>query len=322
MVPEEMMPILSVLVFPGLGFLFTLALVSEWVDRKIVARLQNRVGPLHTGPGGILQPLADLLKLLSKEDIVPAAADPVMFATIPILTLALAVTPLFLIPIASPSALVGFEGDLVFILFVMTLIALTLFLGAWASTNRFSTLGGLRVALQMLGYEIPLTLAFIGPAIAANSLSVSQIVHAQAGGLGYLVTQPLGFAVLVVCLLAELHMVPFDVPEAETEIVAGWLVEFSGKKLALLRLAKDFELVLAAALMTALYLGGPTGPGTLPPVVYFVVKLLPCVLILSNLRALFARFRIDQVLQGAWKYLTPLAILQVVFIELAPVVIP
>ncbi len=322
MVPEEVMPILNVLVFPGLGFLFALALFSEWVDRKTVARLQNRVGPLYTGPGGILQPLADLLKLLSKEDIVPAAADPVMFATIPILTLALAVTPLFLIPIASTSALVWFEGDLVFIMFVMTLIALTLFLAAWSATNRFSTIGGLRVVLQMLGYEIPLTLAVIGPAIAANSLSVSQIVQAQGGGFGYLVTQPLGFVVLVVGFLAELHMVPFDVPEAETEIVAGWLVEFSGKKLALLRLAKDFELVLAAALMTALYLGGPTGPGSLPPVVYFVVKLLPCVLILSNLRALFARFRIDQVLHGAWKYLTPLALLQVVFVELASVVIP
>ena len=142
MVPEEVIPVLNVLVFPGLGFLFALALFCEWVDRKTVARLQNRVGPLYAGPGGILQPLADLLKLLSKEDIVPAAADPFVFSSIPILTLALALTPLFLIPIASTSALVWFEGDLVFIMFVMTLIALTLFLAAWSSTNRFSTIGG------------------------------------------------------------------------------------------------------------------------------------------------------------------------------------
>lgn len=322
MVPEDVIPLLEVLLFPGLTFLFALALFSEWVDRKAVARLQNRVGPLHAGPWGILQPFADFIKLLSKEDILPAAADRLLFSSIPILTLSFSLMPLFLIPISHHSAIAWFEGDLIFIMFILSLIAVTTFLGAWASTNRFSVLGGVRAALQMLGYEIPLTLAMICPAIAAKSLSVSKIVQSQAVGPWYLVTQPIGFAIVVVCFLAELHMTPFDIPEAETELVAGWLVEFSGKKLALLRLAKDLELVLAASLMTSLYLGGTWGPWALHPAIYFLLKVIPCTLILSNLRALFARFRIDQALRGAWKYLTPLALLQVILVELAPVVIP
>jgi len=317
-----MMSFLDILLFPGLLFLLSLAFFSEWVDRKVVAKLQNRVGPQYTGPWGILQPFADFVKLLSKEDITPVAVDRLMFSLAPILILSLSLMPLFLIPIADCSALVWFEGDLIFIMFVMTLRIIIIFMGAWSSTNRFSTIGGTRAVLQMLGFEIPLTIAMTGPAISARSLSLSRIVQSQAVGSYFLLTQPLGFVIVTVCLLAELQMTPFDIPKAETEIVAGWLVEFSGKKLALLRLAKDFELVLAASLIASLYLGGPLGPWQLHSALYFFTKLVVCILILSNLRALFARFRIDQVLLGTWKYLTPLAFLQIILIELVPMVIP
>ena len=321
-----MIPPVQALVVPGILFLFTLAFVAEWLDRKTVARLQNRVGPLYAGASGIVQPLADFLKLIAKEDITPAQADRPVFHLAPILLLTLTLAPLFLIPMRSLSALIAFEGDLVVLMFITTLIALTMFIASWASTNRFSAIGGVRLALLMLGYEVPLTIAAIGPAIVAESLSISRIVEYQSNTLWFAVSQPLGFAVLIVCVLAELQLVPFDIPHAETELVAGWFVEFSGKKLALLRLAKNFELVLAASLMTALYLGGPSGPGVLPwnlqQPLYFVVKFLACILVLSNIRALFARFRIDQVLQGAWKYLTPLALLQVALIELSAVILP
>ncbi len=322
MVPGDVISLLEALLFPGVLFLVAFAFFSEWVDRKAVARLQNRVGPLRAGPAGILQPLADFLKLLAKEDIMPAAVDRLFFTSVPVVMLALALTPLFVIPIAAPTALTWFEGDVIFILFLLSFLVVATFLGAWASTNRFSAFGGERAALQMLGFEIPLTLALIGPALAAQSLSVSKIAQAQAGGLWYVVTQPLGFAIVVVSFLAELNLIPFDVPEAETELVAGWLVEFSGKKLALLRLTKDLEVVLAASLMTALYLGGPEAPWGLPPVLGFLLKAIPCLLLLSNLRALFARFRIDQALRGAWMYLTPLALLQVAAVHVAPMVIP
>ena len=314
MVPEEIVTLLQIFLFPGFLFLFFLAFFSEWVDRKLVAKFQNRYGPLYTGPKGILQPVADFFKLLAKEDIIPAAADKTVFSIVPILVLTLSMTPLFLIPMIDFSALVWFEGDLIVIMFITTLLIVAMFMGAWASTDRFSTIGGMRVGLQMLGYEIPMTIAMIGPAISSKSLSVSGIVQSQTGGLWYVITQPLGFAIAMICLLAHLQQVPFDVPEAESEIVAGWMVEFSGKKLALLKLAKNFELVLAGSWLVSLYFGGPLGFWLPHPSLYFFLKLIVCIFMLSNLRALFARFRIDQVLIGAWKYLTPLALLQIILV--------
>jgi NADH-quinone oxidoreductase subunit H len=170
----------------------------------------------------------------------------------------------------------------------------------------------------MLGYEIPLTIAMIGPAISAKSLSLSKIIEFQTTKPLFLLTQPIGFIIVITCLLAELHWTPFDIPDAESEIVAGWYVEFSGKKLALLKLAKDFELVLAASLMTSVYLGGSLGPLQQSHFLYFLVKFIFSILILSNIRALFARLTIDKILQGTWKYLTPIALLQIALVQVIP----
>lgn len=252
----------------------------------------------------------------------PNAVDRWLFTITPLLTFTLSLIPLFLIPILDPVAIISFDGDLVFILFITTLTTLTMFLSAWASTNQFSTLGGTRLALQMLGYEIPLTLAVFGPALSARSLSLSHIVISQTTNHWYLITQPLGFIIVVISLLAELHFAPFDIPQAETEIVTGWLTEFSGRKLALLKMAKDFEMVIASALLVTLYLGGPIGPtspigpSSIYPPLWFLLKFIGCIFLFSNLRAVFGRFRIDHVLVGAWKYLTPLALLQIIFIQL------
>jgi NADH-quinone oxidoreductase subunit H len=310
--------ILGLLVFPGLVFLFTLAWFYEWLDRRFFARLQNRYGPIYTGSHGLLQPVADFIKLLAKEDIEPAAADKPLFRCVPILILTLPLTALFLIPMNGVKAFVNFEGDLIFIIFIMSLLAILAFLGGWSSTNRFSTLGGLRAAMQILGYEVPLAIVLIGPAIAARSLSISKIVEWQAANsLWMIALTPIGFGIAILAMLAELEKVPFDIPEAETEIVAGWQTEFSGRKLALIRLALDLELVLAAGLITALFLGGPSGPiPVIPCIVWFLIKGTLVVLILSNLRALFARFRIDQMVSGSWKFLVPLAILQIVILQL------
>jgi NADH-quinone oxidoreductase subunit H len=314
MVPQVATALFQLLVFPGFLFLFLLAFFTEWLDRKLVAKLQNRYGPLHVGPKGILQPIADFVKLLSKEDITPANVEKVPFAAMPVLMLSLVMTPLFCIPIAGLSGLVSFEGDLIIIMFIISLTALLVFVGAWASTNRFSSIGGIRAGLQMFGYEIPLNIALIGPAVAAGSLSISTIAEWQSPGHWFLLTQPLGFIVVVICLMAHFQSVPFDIPEAESEIVGGWLVEFSGRKLALIRLAGNFELVLGASLMVSLFLGGSSGLWQLNPLAYFL-KLIGCIFVLANLRALFARFRIDQMLSGAWKYLVPLALLQIVIVK-------
>jgi len=308
--------IFQILVFPGVLLLIVLAFFYEWIDRKFYARLQRRYGPLLTGPAGILQPFADFVKLLSKEDLVPEACDKILFSLTPILYFALPLTALFIMPISSQSGLVTFEGDLIFVMFVFTLLAITVFLAGWGSRNRFSIIGGVRAALQMLSYEIPLGLALVGPAIAAKSLSISTIAQWQSTNTIWIILlQPIGFAILIISLLAELEFIPFDVPEAETEIVAGWRTEFSGRKLALLRLGKDLELVLASALVSALYLGGAQSIGPVPGIVSFLIKTIAVVLVFSSMRAVFARFRIDQVVSGMWKYLLPLAVLQIILIE-------
>lgn len=326
-----MNPILTaiqVLLFPGLSFILSYTLYAEWLSRKTVARLQNRTGPLHTGWQGILQPIADFIKLLVKEDITPAAAEATVFNIMPVFIFAIPLAASFLIPIQSITNLMGyepvaaFEGDLIMVLFLMSLTVLAVFLAGWSSGNLFGAVGATRVAFMMLAYEIPLGLVAISPAIMAKSLSIVNIVDWQVASVQSFLAAPtlqgfllgvvmfIGFAIYTVCLLAELEMRPFDMSEAETEIVHGWQVEYSGVKLALLNAGHDVKMVLAAGLLTSLFLGGPTGP-VLPPVVWFIIKTSACVLVLSNLSALFARFRIDQMVGGAWKYLVPLAVLQV-----------
>jgi len=302
---------------PGIVFLIFLGLFFEWLDRKFYARLQNRYGPLHTGFAGILQPFADLVKLLAKEDIEPEAVDKPVFRAMPILLLSIPLLAALFVPMIGTEAVISFEGDLVFVVFLLAMYAVCVFLAAWGSTNPYSTVGGLRAAFQLLGFEIPLSIALLAPGIKAASLSISRIASWQSAKLPFILLQPVGFGVTVLCLLAELERVPFDIPEAKTEIVAGWQTEFSGRKLALLRLSTDVELVLAASLVTALFLGGPSGPWA-PSIAWFLIKAIAVVFLFSNLRALFARFRIDQMVHGTWKYLVPLALLQVVLVELLP----
>jgi NADH-quinone oxidoreductase subunit H len=308
--------VFQVLVFPGVSLLLVLAFFYEWVDRKFFARLQGRLGPSYTGPLGLLQPVADFIKLLSKEDISPAACDKSVFSLAPIVYFALPLTALFITPIAGQTGIISFEGDLIFLMFVFTLLAITIFLAGWSSSSQFGVIGGVRAALQMLSYEIPLGLAVIGPAIAAQSLSISKIVQWQSSsGLWSVLLQPIGFAIVIICVLAELEFTPFDIPEAETEIVAGWRTEFSGKKLALFRLGRDLEVVLASALVVALYLGGPQQVFFIPAIITFLVKTAVVVVVLSFLRGIFARFRIDQMTSGMWKYILPLAIAQIILLQ-------
>ncbi len=170
--------------------------------------------------------------------------------------------------------------------------------------------------LQMMSFEIPMALALSGPAIAAKSLSISTISQWQTGATWLLFLQPLGFVVLLISLMAELETAPFNIPESESEVVAGWRTEFSGRKLSLIRLGKDLELVLASALIAALYLGGIHDLYFIPAIALFIIKTVAVVLVICFLRAIFARLRLDQSISGMWKILLPLAILQIILIEL------
>jgi len=215
----------------------------------------------------------------------------------------------------SSRAIINFEGDLIFLMFILTLTVLNVALAGYGSASSYSVIGGVRSALQLIGYEIPLAISLVGPSLSVGSLSISKIVEWQASkGLWMILLQPLGFAVSMICLLAELEMIPFDIPEAETEIVAGWMTEFSGRKLALFRVSKDLKMLLTTALLASLYLGGAQQLGLAPPIIVFLAKTISMLLLMSLLRALFARFRIDQLVSGMWKYLIPLAILQVMLV--------
>ncbi|MFB0563310.1 MAG: NADH-quinone oxidoreductase subunit H [Candidatus Lokiarchaeia archaeon] len=359
-----LMDLFKIIVFPGLIFIGAVSLFAEWYDRKIYARLQNRVGPFHTGYHGILQPLADIVKLLAKEDIVQSGAESRSLAAAPIFALTLTLVMMMFIPIYKSAGIISFEGDLIVVLFLSTIFALMVILTGWFTTNRFGEVGTARAGMQLIAYEIPLVLSAITPAIIVayyysapvqinnyllaigasplilnlpsqlSVLTIANITQTQAAiGFPFILVAPISFGVFLIALMAELEKVPFDIPEAHTEIVAGWQTELSGRKLALFRLAGDLEYLWGAGLAAALFLGGPWGPGwdiglsqldrllgAFPwgyifGTVWFLVKVFAIIFLIANLRTLMARFRIDQVVKGAWKYLIPLAFLNILILQ-------
>jgi NADH-quinone oxidoreductase subunit H len=305
--------LLYLVIYPGLLFLFVYSTFCEWFDRKVYARLQNRMGPTHTGRFGLLQPIADFVKLLAKEDVVPEAADKRLFTVLPIIGLAIVSTAGLLLPVwnfdlAAPG-FTSFSGDIIVVLYLLSLPTLILFLAAWSSTNPFSMIGGARVLTMLFGYEVPLFLAVLSPAILADSWRLAEIAAFYQAKPLLLLTNLLGFIVAVISVQAKLERTPFDIPHAETEIVGGTFTEYSGKKLALFRLTFDIEMVVSSGLLAAVFLGGFPG-GAVIGFLHFVVKTLFVIFLLSLLRALTSRIRIDQVVSFAWKFLAPLAVLQ------------
>jgi len=305
--------LLYLFVYPGLIFLFIYSTFCEWFDRKIYARLQNRIGPLHTGRAGILQPIADFIKLLSKEDIVPEKADKWIFSALPIFGLAIVTTTAMFLPVwhfsTSQISFNSFSGDLIVVAYLLTLPTLIFFLAGWHSTNLFSTLGGVRVLTMLFGYEVPLLLAVLSPAILADSWRLAEIAKFYQTHLVLLLPNIIGFFVALVSLQAKLERVPFDIPHAETEIVGGTFTEYSGKKLAFFRLMADIEMVVGAGFIASVFMAGFPG-GVIFGFVNFIIKTLVIIFLLAIMRALFSRMRIDQMVNFSWRYLAPLAVLQ------------
>jgi NADH-quinone oxidoreductase subunit H len=311
-----------VLVFPGLVFILGLALLYDWVERKLMARMQNRMGPSYAGAAGILQPLADYIKLFSKEVIVPRQASTILHTFSPILAFSIFVASIFFMPIDGLNVMgdPGFEGDLLLVLVLATLAVFMIYLAGWSSANPYSEIGAVRALVQFLGYDIPLMMSASAPAILAGSLSMNTIARSQRIPFAFLV--PWVFALFLIVLQAELEEDPFDVPHAETEIVAGYETEFSGGQLAFLKLSRDLQVVYGASLTTVLFLGGPSGPAPVGPAwlwgtFWFVVKSLVIVVIIEAFEASCARLRIDQVLRGNWRLMIPLAALSLVVAVLA-----
>jgi NADH-quinone oxidoreductase subunit H len=306
-----------IFLFPGFLFLLICALLFQYLDRRIAARMQNRAGPPP------LQPLADLVKTLGKEVINPKGVDISAFDAAPLLALASVMTAFLYIPVTGASPL-AFSGDLVLVLYLLALPTLVLFVMGWLSRNVFACMGGLRTVTQLFIYEVPFFLVMLAPAIMAGSWSVSEIAAWQQSRPWFLFLQPIGFVIALIALQAKLERTPFDIPEAETEIVAGPWTELTGRRLALMKLAFDAALVAGSALIVALFLGGPGLPWPLSPAwlagfagfLVFFLKTIAVLFILASVKVATGRIRIDQLNDIGWKYIAGLAILQVAIVLL------
>jgi len=312
---EVIKPLLYILVFPGFAFQFVFSTYLEWMDRKFYARMQNRRGPLYTGYNGILQPVADIFKLFFKEDIVPAGADRFMFSLMPILGLAAVITAGLYIPVWFFTPYNSFEGDLIVVLYLLSVPSLVLFLAGWFSVSPFSLIGATRVLTQLFAYEVPFFLALLTPAVVAGSWQIRTIATFPwtSGAWWAIPIQVLAFMVALLTLQAKLERVPFDIPEAETEVVGGPLTEYSGKKLAMFRMQKDILMLVGSAFIAALFMGGFPG-GIWLGGLQVVIKTAIVVLLLSVVRAAFARIRIDQIISFSWKYLAPASLIQLLVV--------
>jgi NADH-quinone oxidoreductase subunit H len=286
----------NILLFPSGLFILALGLAYEWVERKLLARMQNRIGPRW------FQPLADVVKLLSKEEVIPQGVVEALFIGLPIVALAGPLTAALYTPILGLQPAFSFTGDLIVTLYLLSLLTLCMGLAGANTSTRFSMMGATRTLTQVFSYEAPFLMALLGPAIMAGSWQISQI-NAYAGQHWMLFTQPLGFAVAIIGLMGKLEMPPFDAPEAETEIVAGALTEYSGRGLALFRLGKAVELVVGLTLVAAFFLGGVSNP------LDFLLKTLALLFVLGVIHAVLTRLRIDQVVRW-WRVGALLVLLQ------------
>jgi NADH-quinone oxidoreductase subunit H len=297
-------------IFPGFLFLFFFALAAQYMDRKFYARLQNRIGPPW------FQALADFIKLVSKEEILPEDSEKGMFKAVPIVALVAVVTAFLYIPFIKPGSPFPFDGDLIVIVYLLTIPTFCYFLGGWFSTSIYAMLGSIRSLNQLFAYEVPLLLSVLSPALLANSWSLTEIISFYKIHPLLWPLNMIAFFVAMIALQGKLERVPFDIPEAETEIVAGTFTEYSGRYYAFFRLAIDIEMVVGAAFLAAIFM--PFGfSGNIYTIFLFSMgKIILIILALSVFRSIFARMRIDQMMNFCWKYLLPLSLLQIIIVLL------
>jgi NADH-quinone oxidoreductase subunit H len=286
---ETLRQLINIFIFPGGLFILLCGLAYEWVYRKLVARMQNRVGPRW------FQPVADVVKLMSKEEITPEGVDRFLFIFLPICALAGALTASLYLPIVGLKASASLPGDLIITFYLLSLVSVCVGLAGANSRGRFSVIGATRTLTQVFAYEAPFLLALLGPAMLAQSWQIEHITSYAQNSTWMILTQPVGFVIAIIGLMGKLELPPFDAPEAETEIVAGALTEYSGRGLALFRLSKTVEMVAGLTLIATLFLGGIFNP------LDFLLKTLVLLLILALLQVLLTRFRIDQVVRW-WRY--------------------
>jgi NADH-quinone oxidoreductase subunit H len=290
-----------------------------WFERKAISRIQVRVGPNRTGPAGLLQPLADALKLFFKEDIRPATADKLLYPIAPAIALFAALAAFAVVPIGPtvsvggiriPLQIADLPIGLLYLLAASSLGVYGLVLGGWSSGSKYSLLGGLRAAAQLVSYELILGLSLVGVVIVSGSLSLGQIVEAQARSVPYILLQPLGFILFLIAAIAEVNRAPFDLPEADTELVAGFHTEYSGMRFAMFFIGEYVSMITVSAVAATVFLGGWWAP-ILPGPHWLFVKMLLFLFLFVWLRATLPRLRYDQLMRLSWGVLLPLGLLNV-----------
>ena len=311
------------------GLLIVTAL-NIWFERKLSARMQSRLGPTRVGPVGLFQPLADVLKLMSKEDLIPKDADRALFTLAPLLAVVCALAAAAVVPFSPDVVAADLDVGVIWVLAVGSITTIAVFMAGWASNNKFALLGGMRAIAQAVSYEVPLVLSAMVPVVLTGTMSVSGIVLWQSEHT-WLAAWPLvpglpAFVIFFLALVAESNRIPFDIPEAESELVAGITTEYTGMKFALFYLGEYVHTLVGSAVASALFLGGWSGPfvAELPwlGLLWMVLKTLSLFFVITWARWSLVRFRSDQLLAICWKWLVPISValvlLAAMWVELAP----
>jgi len=279
-----------------------------WLERRLLALWQDRYGPNRAGPFGVLIVLADTLKLFFKEDWIPPFADKAVFVMAPAIVMITVFLSFVIIPFAPGVIVANLNIGILFFLAMSSMGAYSIILGGWASNNKYALLGAMRGAAQMISYEVFMGLALMGTVLLAGSFSLVDIVEAQRG-LWFVVPQFVGFVIFLIAGIAETHRLPFDIPEAESELIAGFHSEYSGMKFGMFFVGEYLGITLISSLTVCLFFGGWLGPAFLPPLVWFVLKTFAFICLFILLRASLPRPRYDQLMEFGWKILLPLTLI-------------
>jgi NADH-quinone oxidoreductase subunit H len=288
----------------------SLSALLIWVERRLLALWQDRYGPNRVGPFGLLQVVADMIKIFTKEDWIPPFADKAVFVIAPAIIMVTVLLSFAVLPIAPGIIVVDLNIALLFFLGMSSLGVYSIVLAGWASGNKYSLLGGLRAAAQMMSYEVFMGISLMGVVLLAGSFSLTEIVEAQKNRW-FVIPQFLGFVLFLIAGMAEARRLPFDLPEAEAELVAGFHSEYSGMKFGMFFVGEYLGITLISSMITVLFFGGWMGPW-LPPLVWFLLKVFAFICFFILLRASLPRLRFDQLMSWGWKVMLPLALLNLI----------
>ncbi|MGB2956251.1 MAG: NADH-quinone oxidoreductase subunit NuoH [Anaerolineales bacterium] len=319
LVLEWVIKSIVILIFGVVGFAYT-----TYYERRALARIQTRIGPNRAGPAGLLQPVADAIKLIFNEELIPTKADKFLFLLAPVLTVLPSLIIWAVIPWGTsitifgrviPLYLVDINVGALYLMAVASIAVYGIVIAGWSSNSKYPLLGSLRSTAQIISYELSLGLAFVGPILIANSMSLVSIVEKQQETTWFILLQPLGFVIFFLAVLAEINRAPFDMPEAEQELVGGYHTEYSGMKFALFFMAEYIKMIAVSAIAATLFLGGYSGPWVdsipwLGPI-YLLLKIVILLFVIIWIRGTLPRFRYDRLMAFGWKIMLPLALINV-----------